>query len=68
MGLDRRRSLEEAENGGREPPQGRLDRRRRRPARDRIAFNAGLLTDSLVMATNEWQRAMTIEQIFDVAG
>jgi Ala-tRNA(Pro) deacylase len=36
-------------------------------ANDRIAFNAGLLTDSIIMATADWQRAVTIEQIVDVS-
>jgi prolyl-tRNA editing enzyme YbaK/EbsC (Cys-tRNA(Pro) deacylase) len=35
-------------------------------ANDRIAFNAGLLTDSIIMATADWRRAVTIEEIVDV--
>ena len=36
-------------------------------ANDRIAFNAGLLTDSIIMATADWRRAVTIEQIVEVS-
>jgi prolyl-tRNA editing enzyme YbaK/EbsC (Cys-tRNA(Pro) deacylase) len=36
-------------------------------ANDRIAFNAGLLTESFIMATADWRRAVTIEKIVDAA-
>ena len=36
-------------------------------ANDRIAFNAGLLTESIIMSTADWQRAVTIEQIVDAS-
>ncbi len=34
---------------------------------DRIAFNAGSLTDSVIMARADWQRCVQIETILDVA-
>lgn len=34
---------------------------------DRIAFNAGSLTDSVIMARSDWQRCVEIDTIVDVA-
>ncbi len=34
---------------------------------DRIAFNAGSLTDSVIMARPDWQRCVEIETVVDVA-
>lgn len=34
---------------------------------DRIAFNAGSLTDSVIMAREDWQRLVSIEAVVDVA-
>lgn len=34
---------------------------------DRIAFNAGSLTDSVIMARADWQRCVDIDTIVDVA-
>jgi prolyl-tRNA editing enzyme YbaK/EbsC (Cys-tRNA(Pro) deacylase) len=36
-------------------------------ANDRIAFNAGLLTDSIIMAIEDWRTAVEIEQIVDAS-
>lgn len=36
-------------------------------ANDRIAFNAGTLTDSIIMARSDWQRCVDVETIVDVA-
>jgi len=34
---------------------------------ERIAFNAGSLTDSVIMAREDWQRCVQIEAVVDVA-
>ncbi len=34
---------------------------------DRIAFNAGSLTDSVIMARADWQRCVEVETVLDVA-
>ena len=36
-------------------------------ANDRIAFNAGSLTDSIIMARSDWERLVSIEKIVEVA-
>jgi len=36
-------------------------------ANDRIAFNAGSLTDSIIMSVDDYRRVASIEQVIDVA-
>ena len=36
-------------------------------ANDRIAFNAGSLTDSIIMSVDDYRRIASIEQVIDVA-
>lgn len=35
---------------------------------DRIAFNPGSLTDSVIMARADWQRCVEVDSVVDVAG
>jgi prolyl-tRNA editing enzyme YbaK/EbsC (Cys-tRNA(Pro) deacylase) len=36
-------------------------------ANERIAFNAGSLTDSIIMSADDYRRVVSIEEVIDVA-